>query len=328
MKAANMFKQAGTTAHHRLKRLFDLVSRATRSFSDARAPEAASSMAFYALFSLFPLLVVLIVIASFFVENQQAFDVVIRLLGQLVPVSRDSIQDIISGVLQERGTMTLIGLLGLVFSASSLFSAVTTHINRAWPTAPLRTFLGRHLAAMAIVGMAIVLLVILILVRAVLELLARINVLSLYNTPTSGQIPLLAAWLTARIPSAARWFLSTLSFLALYRWVPKTRVPWRSAFWAALVAGAAWELASMLFTWYLGTGLVRYDLIYGSLGAIIALMVWFYLTAWIFLFGAHLSAAIGEHNGSLTPLEPDSDQRKQLISTLPHKNAGHEHPSS
>jgi len=46
------------------------------------------------------------------------------------------------------------------------------------------------------------------------------------------------------------------------------------------------------FAWYLSSGLSKYRLVYGSLGSIVALMFWLYVTSGIILFGAHLSAAI------------------------------------
>jgi membrane protein len=78
----------------------------------------------------------------------------------------------------------------------------------------------------------------------------------------------------------------------LYRWVPNTEVKWSEALWGASVATLAWEIATNGFTWYLSSGIVQYELLYGSLGAIVALMLWIYIISLITLFGAHLSAAI------------------------------------
>jgi membrane protein len=88
------------------------------------------------------------------------------------------------------------------------------------------------------------------------------------------------------------WLLVFLLFLGLYRWVPNRNVPWRSALWSALAAALAWEGASAAFTWYLSSGLARYALIYGSLGTVVALLLWVYISSLIVLFSAHLGAAI------------------------------------
>lgn len=54
----------------------------------------------------------------------------------------------------------------------------------------------------------------------------------------------------------------------------------------------SWWLLNNAFTWYLNSGFAHYDLVYGSLGRTITLMLWFYFGNYILVFGNHLSAAI------------------------------------
>ncbi len=83
-----------------------------------------------------------------------------------------------------------------------------------------------------------------------------------------------------------------LLFLALYRWVPATKPSWRAVLWGSGVTAVAWELAKAAFSWFVGSGLSTYNLVYGSLGSVVALIFWVYLSASVALFGAHLTAAI------------------------------------
>jgi membrane protein len=83
-----------------------------------------------------------------------------------------------------------------------------------------------------------------------------------------------------------------LVFLTLYRWIPTLRVGWRSTFWGALLASLAWKAVTAGFSWYLGSSFGQYQLVYGSLGAIVAFLFLIYIISMITLFGAHLSAAI------------------------------------
>ncbi len=99
------------------------------------------------------------------------------------------------------------------------------------------------------------------------------------------------AWSIAA--SSVPFLFILLMFYGLYRWIPNREVPWKVAFWGALVAAGGSELATNLFSWYLSSGFAGYSLVYGSLGAIVAFMFWVYLLSQIALFGAHLSAAIG-----------------------------------
>ena len=101
--------------------------------------------------------------------------------------------------------------------------------------------------------------------------------------------------LWAVLSSVVLRLFTFLALVGLYLWVPNTTVRWRDAFWGALVATLAGEIATKAFTWYLSSGFVQYELVYGSLATIVALMLWIYIGSLIILFGAHLSAAIARH---------------------------------
>ena len=62
--------------------------------------------------------------------------------------------------------------------------------------------------------------------------------------------------------------------------------------WGALIASLAWKAVTAGFSWYLGSSFGQYQLVYGSLGAIVAFLFLIYIISLITLFGAHLSAAI------------------------------------
>jgi membrane protein len=86
--------------------------------------------------------------------------------------------------------------------------------------------------------------------------------------------------------------VSAAVFFGLYKWVPRAQVSWRIALWGALFAAAATQILNLGFVWYLGSGLAGYERLYGPLTAIIVLLVWFYLTVVVILFGAHFCAAL------------------------------------
>jgi membrane protein len=69
------------------------------------------------------------------------------------------------------------------------------------------------------------------------------------------------------------------------------RVPIKAAGFSALVITLIWRLASSAFQWYLGSGFARYEVIFGSLSAIVVLLLWIYISSVILFFGAHLCAA-------------------------------------
>ena len=90
------------------------------------------------------------------------------------------------------------------------------------------------------------------------------------------------------------WVSLFVSLITLYRWIPNTIVRWSEGAWGSLVASTAIVVTTYGFTWYIRNGFINYSLVYGSLGAVAALLFWTYLLAFWVLFGAYLSAAISE----------------------------------
>jgi len=89
----------------------------------------------------------------------------------------------------------------------------------------------------------------------------------------------------AWIPGGENINLGFLTFLVLYRFLPNTDVRLSDVWLGALGASAAFEGAKWGFVWYVTTFPV-YNVVYGSVGAIMALLTWVYVSAIILLFGA------------------------------------------
>jgi membrane protein len=259
-------------------------------FGEARGSEAAAGMAYYALFSLFPLTLALVALGSFGLERQQAIEQTINLITQAIPVSQSLIVENVDQVLDLRGPLGLVGLVGTLWSASGFFTILAGNVNRAWPGATERSFLARRLVALGMIAMLFGLLIVSLFLTTALNVLSQLEIPlwdsgSIYDTVLSPSMSTLVPWL-----------LTLLLFVALYRWVPNTKVPGPAAFWPALVVASVWQIGASVFSWYVGSGLASYQVVYGSLSTIIALMFWIYLSSWLILLGAQLSAAIAKHS--------------------------------
>jgi membrane protein len=280
-----------------------IVQRAVQSFGDARGPQAAAAIAYFAMFSLFPLMLALVAGGSFFLQNQRAFNQVVRLVSNVIPVSQTLIRENVRQVLDRRGSIGLLALISLVWSASGAFTALAGNINRAWPRAEEMGLVEQRLLALGMVAGVVLLFVLSVGATALLSVLPQLSV------PLGGGISIYKTVFWSVVSALVPVLLNLVMFLALYRWVPNTSVPWRAALWGGGFAAIGWELAKRGFAYYLGTGLVSYDLVYGSLGTVVALMFWIYLSAWITLFGAHLSAAIAR--GEM-PVEDEDNTTKPV----------------
>lgn len=262
------------------KRLSILAS-ALEGFSDARAAHAAAALSYYALLSLFPLILVLVAGGSQFLASEQVYLRVTRLFQQTLPVSPEVIDDNLRQVLELRGTVGLLGLLALLWPASSVFTHLAHNVSLAWPPAARRNSLQRQLAGLAAVaGLSLLFVLSLVLDGAA-------KTLHLFDLPPSSAFDLQKA-----LAGLLSWLVLFVSFFALYRWIPASPAGWGATLLAALVASAGWKLASAGFAWFLESGLVSYRLIYGSLGALVAFLLLIYALAAITLFSAHLCTAL------------------------------------
>jgi membrane protein len=253
------------------------------TFTHARASQAAAGLAYYAFLSLFPLLLMLIVGGSYFLDRQQVFTNVTRFFHQALPISQDWIEEILQQVLRIRGRVGLLSILMLLWSASGFFTNLVYNIDLAWPEVRQRNYIEKRLIGVAMV----VALTGLMAFSMIFDWIANLIPLSSIAISATEEIDVVRV-----ISGLISFFTSFMLFLALYRWVPKANSTFRSAFYSGLAAAVLWKVVTETFNWYIRSGLANYQLVYGSLGAIITFLLLIYLVSLIILFGAHLCAAI------------------------------------
>ena len=272
--------------------ILSILVHAVQTFGRADAAEAAASIAYYALFSLFPLLLFLVTIGSSVLEIKQVEQKVLDYTASTLPAAQDLVQKNIDQILAQRGAVGLVSIVGLLWAATSVFTILIRNINKAWHSARPHNYLKRRLMGVIIVGILTVLLVLSLLSTTIFKLLPWLDVQTSLWRESIPLYETLAWKIGSRfIP----WFFTFVMFFGLYHWIPNTKVRVSEAIWGALVAAIAGEITKSGFTWYLASGVVKYQLVYGSLGTLVVLMLSIYLSSLIILFGAHLSAAIAHH---------------------------------
>ena len=266
-------------------KIWRIVTVAVASFQQEGASRAAAGTAYYTLFSFFPLLIVLVTIGSFFVSGNEASSKVAQLVISVIPVSQKLVELNIQRILELRNPVGIVMLVVLLWSGSNAFSMMVHHITSAWPETERRTFFQKRLFGLAMVIAIILLLFVLMLSSTLLNILVK------YTDTVPGLDLLFNTWLWNFGTKVLYWAVPFLFFYSLYRIIPMGRVPVKAAGFSALGITLIWRLASTLFQWYLGSGFARYEVIFGSLSAIVVLLFWIYISAMILFFGAHLCAA-------------------------------------
>jgi membrane protein len=257
------------------------------------------SIAFYALFSLFPLMLVLVSIASSMLVSSEARELVLNTVDEYIPSVTSLVRDNIEEVLQTRGTVGILALIGLIWSASGVFSAIYRSVNRAWGNPKSELFWAEKLFGLAVVLVVGLLLVATTMFGSIVSIVrgwrAELFGWQPFTEPGSGEF-----WglLSALVPALT----SIVAFMVLYRTIPRNKIRWRDVWLGGLIAGLVWEAARHLYTWYL-TNFAGYNLIYGSVAAIIGFLLWAYLGAMIMLMGAEFTARYTEWRRDGRPIE-------------------------
>jgi YihY family inner membrane protein len=200
-----------------------MLRHVAQKVGQADVMQVAASMAFYTIFSLFPLILLLISIGSLLLKDRGTIDQILRFVGETLPGTQFVVNENISDILEQRGPVGLVGFVTLLWSASNVFTILSTHINSAWPGSAKRNFLEKRLVGLGIVIAMVIALIGYILGMGFIQLLVWLRVLRLGDTDLMDP----EAW--GWVWSLLSWVLVFVLMSGIYRWVPKVRVPWKAA---------------------------------------------------------------------------------------------------
>lgn len=264
------------------------VTTAKRFFNDD-CMQMAAGIAYYALFSVFPLLLGLLAISGHFLEPGPLQSRVIDVLTEMVPVSREFLARNVDRLVQSRDEISMVFFIGLLWSATALFSSVGKSLDRVWGIQAKRPFLKGKLGDLVVVA-----------------IVGTVFLLATSGTPLTHLLHRQFRVQLASPTGAFSWSVSTellpalLSvcvFAVVYRLVPRVHVAWKDVWPGALVGVALFEGTKQAFSWYLAN-VANLTLVYGSLAAVIAFLLWAYVSAVILLIGAELVVAYSQMFGS------------------------------
>lgn len=248
---------------------------------DTRDYRQAASLAYYALFSAFPLILLSVTLVSGLVGPALAQEQVLELVGSFFPAdTMQLIEENVQLALEQRESFGLVAAGVLIWSSLSLFSNLTAALDNIFhPTFQRPMWHKRGLALL----MAIVLAVLLfgsVITSVIFQLLSVVAM---------AQPSAILTILTLALPLG----LNVAIFALLFRNIPQMHVRWDAIWPAAVLGGIGWELSKRLFVWYINN-FANYSVIYGSLGTVIVLLFWAYLSAAILLLAADVCAAINQ----------------------------------
>lgn len=262
-----------------------LVKKLWHRISEDNLPGLSAQMAYYFLLSMFPLLIFLFTLLPYLPIPQE--DLLGAIRGFAPVEAMDLIEKNLKEIMNHRnGGLLSIGVLGTIWSASNGISAIVIALNKAYNIKESRSFLVSTVMAV-VLTFAMIFVVIIAVILPVFG-----KELGLFFFSKLGFAKqFLTVW------GGLRWLVSGLVlfliFTGLYWIAPAVKLRCRSVISGAAFSTVGWIATSVGLSYYVDN-FNNYSFTYGSIGAIIVLLIWLYITAFIIILGGEINAFYSE----------------------------------
>lgn len=246
----------------------------------------SAELAYFFLLSLFPFLIFLVTLIGYLPISQ--IDV-LAFVRQYAPQGTvDLIEENLNFIVNSnKGGLLSIGIIGTLWSSSNGINAVVRSFNKAYDVKETRNFfITRGISILLTFGMIFV-----IIVALLLPVFGKqIGIFMFSSFGLSDEF--LDVW------NGIRWIVSAailfIVFTFLYWVAPNRPLKFKEIISGSFFATFGWMFVSLAFSYYVNS-FGHYSTTYGSLGAIIVLMIWFYLSAMIIIIGGEINAILNCH---------------------------------
>ncbi|WP_066156398.1 YihY/virulence factor BrkB family protein [Halalkalibacter krulwichiae] len=246
----------------------------------------AATLAYYFMLSIFPLLIFILALVPYFRFD---LDTVYSFIHDYVPEGLANVlgTTVLEVISEPQGGLVSFGVIATLWSASNGMNALIRAVNRSYNTEETRNFIKlRFMSILLTISMIIV-----IVVTLLLPVFGHV-IIELFETY------FFLPHETANILNTLRWIigigLMTFVLMVLYKIAPNVKLSFKQVILGAIVATVGWQIISVIFSTYV-SNFSNYTATYGSLGGVIILMLWFFLTGLILVIGGQINAAMHQH---------------------------------
>jgi len=273
------------------------------TFVEIDGEQRAASFAYYALFSLVPLFALLLTVGSSFFDSQEVIQTAQRFFPMGQP-EQAFLWQMVASLEKSRGSVTAVSFAILMWCSLRFFQALVRGVNRAWHTVeiPWWQLPLKNLLMIAVLASAML---IGLLAPALLQ--AAKNILLAFEGFVEAQVPGVNLNLIAEVFDLSRYVVAGAvlfySFTLLYMLAPRRRVFFRQVWLPALLVTLSLQACQNAFVNYLPR-FVNYNAIYGTVGVMMLLLLWVYLTGVVIFLGACLCSAAAKVHGDPNATPP------------------------
>lgn len=292
----------------------DTLMRVKDGISNDHISLVSAGMAYYALFAFVPAISAIVLMYAWISDPSEIAQHVAK-AGSFIPSELQEILKTQLGGLASKASSSLgfgaiFSLLLALWGASKVSKAIMEAMNIIYQEQDKRGFFRKNFLALGITLVAIVL--------AILAMGVIVVIPAITNLFNFGAAVTIGA-------TAASWviLLGLFSFFLsfAYRFGPdRQKAKWKWVSSGAIIAAVLWAIVSALFSWY-AKEFGNFDKTYGSLGAMIVLMTWFYLSSFVILLGGEINAEL-EHqtkkDSTIGKEKPMGERGAKMADTLGH----------
>ncbi len=269
---------------------FQTLKATVQEFVRDDALGLAAQLAYYLILALFPFILFLVAVLDAFGSSDPQFvDELFGYLSRVMPAQVfDLIETYTERTLRDEDTapgLLSVGILGTIWATSGAFSALINALNRAYDVQETRPFWKvKGIAILMTLGISVLVLggaLLLIAGPSIGETIAEVFTLD---------DEFVVVWGIVRWPAALLFMVATVALL--FYFAPDVGQPFRWITPGGFVGIVLWVLASLAFNLYLGSDFNTYDKTYGSIGTVIVLLLYLYISSLTILFGATLNATL------------------------------------
>jgi membrane protein len=288
--------------------LFATLKRTASEFMEDNLTDWAAALTYYSLLSLFPALIAMVSLLGLFGDPKSTTASLTEIITELGPESAaETFAGPIESIASNRsaaGLAFVLGLLAAIWSASGYVGAFMRASNVIYETPE-----GRPFWKLRPLQIAVTLAMILMVTLLAVGLVATGPVLDAIAGPIGLSDTAVTVWSIAKWPLMAAVFL--LMVTVLYYASPNVKL--RGFVWVtpgSVFAIVIWVLASAGFAFYVAN-FGSYDKAYGTLGGLVVLLIWFWISNLAILFGHQLNAEI-ERSLEIDEGTPRAERQIQL----------------
>ncbi len=270
-----------------------VVRRTLEAAFEDNIPFLASALSFDLLLTAIPFVVLLLAVVGYLVQHQVATRQieVHELIERFLPVHArargfdafDQVERVLTDVVRHRGRLTLVGVPLFLWFSTRLFGGLRAALNEVFDTEEFRPWLmAKFTDLMMVLATGVLFVANGLLTTSVTYLEAQSAALLGHSFALD--------WFWRFSIEVVAFSFSTVLFFLIFKFLPSRRIYWRTAFYAALFCGLAFEIAKRLYALYV-TRFARLDSIASDANvvAIFLFILWVYYTAYVFLLGGEVA---------------------------------------